>query len=80
MSLTQELAEKLAEDTFKVMDATGDDRFFMEVAKVIGASSTTLEEAYLTAVRVRMAERRARAFLVERLKAAQAGGAGDGAA
>ncbi|APZ51345.1 hypothetical protein [Salipiger abyssi] len=76
MSLTQELAEKLAEDTFKVMDATGDDRFFMEVAKVIGASSTTLEEAYLTAVRVRMAERRARAFLVERLKQVQADGAG----
>lgn len=79
-SLTQELAEKLAEDTFKVMKATGDDRFFMEVAKVIGASSTTLEEAYLTAVRVRMAERRARAFLLERLSQAQGDDGGDGAA
>ncbi|SDH58844.1 hypothetical protein [Alloyangia pacifica] len=74
MSLTNELADKLAEDTFKVMKLTGDDRFFMEVAKVIGASSTTLEEAYLTSVRVRLAERRARAFLVERLNAAKAAG------
>ncbi|ANT59417.1 hypothetical protein AYJ57_02990 [Salipiger sp. CCB-MM3] len=74
MQLTEELADKLADDTFKVMKVTGDDRFFMEVAKVIGASSTTLEEAYLTSIRVRMAERRARAFLVERLNAAKASG------
>ncbi|WP_417722986.1 hypothetical protein [Salipiger sp.] len=67
MSSVQIMADKLAEDTFTVMAKTGDDRFFMEVAKVIGASSTTLEEAYLTAVRVRMAERRARKFLDERL-------------
>ncbi|GGG61431.1 hypothetical protein GCM10011415_04410 [Salipiger pallidus] len=67
MSLTQQLADKLAEDTFKVMDTTGDDRFFMEVAAVIGASSTTLEEAYLTSVRVRIAERRARKFMIDRI-------------
>ncbi len=67
MSLTTELADKLAEDTFKVMKATGDDRFYMEVAKVIGASSTTLEEAFLTSVRVRLAEQRARRFITDRL-------------
>ncbi|EPX85020.1 hypothetical protein [Salipiger mucosus] len=67
MSLAQDLADQLAEDTFKAMEATGDDRFFMEVAKVIGASSTTLEEAYLTSVRVRLAERRARQFIQDRL-------------
>ncbi|MBY6004643.1 hypothetical protein KUV62_12035 [Salipiger bermudensis] len=67
MSLTQELADKLAEDTFKVMKATGDERFYMEVAKVIGASSTTLEEAFLTSVRVRLAEQRARRFITDRL-------------
>ncbi|MBE9635345.1 hypothetical protein [Salipiger mangrovisoli] len=76
MSLTTELADKLAEDTFKVMSLTGDERFFMEVAKVIGASSTTLEEAFLTSIRVRLAERRARAFLVERLTAAKAAASG----
>ncbi|EIE51405.1 hypothetical protein AL036_17905 [Salipiger aestuarii] len=67
MSLATELADALAEDTFKVMEATGDDRFFMQVAEIIGASSTTLEEAYLTSVRVRMAEARARNFIMERL-------------
>lgn len=67
MSTVQDIADRLAEDTFKVMERTGDDRFFMEVAKVIGASSTTLEEAYLTAVRVRLAEQRARRFIEERL-------------
>lgn len=67
MSLAQDLADQLAEDTFKVMAKSGDDRFFMEVAKIIGASSTTLEEAYLTSVRVRLAERRARTFIEERL-------------
>jgi len=39
----------------------------MEVAAIIGASSTTLEEAFLTSIRVRMAEQRARAFLMERV-------------
>ncbi|MGR3825162.1 MAG: hypothetical protein ACU0A5_21535 [Salipiger marinus] len=67
MSLAEDLADKLAEDTFKIMQASGDDRFFMEVAAIIGASSTTLEEAFLTSIRVRMAEQRARAFLMERV-------------
>ncbi len=72
------LASKLAEDTLKIQDAGGDDRLFMEVAKVLAASSQTLEEAFLTEVRVRLSERTARAFLmkkVDELKAsASAGG------
>ena len=67
MSTTTELAAKLAEDCIDVQDATGDDRLFMEVGKVIGASSQTLEEAFLTAVRTRMAERQARAFLEQKI-------------
>lgn len=61
------LASKLAEDTLKIQDASGDDRLFMEVAKVLGASSQTLEEAFLTEVRVRLSERTARAFLMKKL-------------
>ena len=49
------------------MKELGDDRFYMEVAKELAASSTTLEEAFLTSIRVRMAERRARAFIRKRL-------------
>ncbi|MGR3269485.1 hypothetical protein DU478_06965 [Thalassococcus profundi] len=67
MSFVNELADKLAEDTFKAMKELGDDRFYMEVAKELAASSTTLEEAFLTSIRVRMAERRARAFIRKRL-------------
>ncbi|WP_299889843.1 hypothetical protein [uncultured Ruegeria sp.] len=61
------LASKLAEDTMKVMDETGDDRFFMQVSELLGASSQSLEEAFLTEVRVRLAERKARQFVIKRL-------------
>jgi uncharacterized SAM-dependent methyltransferase len=62
-----DLAAKLAEDVIEVQDATGEDRLFVEVGDVIGAASQTLEEAFLTQVRIRMAERKARAFLKDRL-------------
>ncbi|TMV08520.1 hypothetical protein FGK63_05160 [Ruegeria sediminis] len=61
------LAAKLAEDTMKVMDETGQERLFVEVGNVLAAASQSLEEAYLTEVRVRMAERKARQFLVKKL-------------
>lgn len=66
MSTTIELAAKLAEDCIAVQHETGDDRLFMEAGQVIGASSQTLEEAFLTAVRTRMAETKARAFLEQK--------------
>ncbi|HHB80939.1 MAG TPA: hypothetical protein ENK83_04225 [Aliiroseovarius sp.] len=59
MSLLDDVADRLATKTLDVLDATGDDAIVDEIVKVIGASSTTLEEAYKTAVRVRRAERRA---------------------
>ena len=46
--------------------ASGDIRIVEEIAKVLGSSSQTLEEAFLTAVRVRKAEARARALLERR--------------
>tara|TARA_R110002049_G_scaffold23545_10_gene83614 strand:+ start:3350 stop:3604 length:255 start_codon:yes stop_codon:yes gene_type:complete len=63
-----ELANRLAEDCLKVQDETGADRLFMEVGDVLGASSQTLEEAFMTAVRTRMANDKARAFLARKLK------------
>ncbi len=59
----------------KVMDQSGEERLYVEVGKVLAAASQSLEEAYLTEVRVRLAERQARRFLIRRmneLKAAQA--------
>ena len=68
----QEMANKLAEECLAVQKETGEDRLFMELAGVLGASSQTLEEAFLTAVRTRMAEQKGRAFLVQKLKAFRA--------
>lgn len=78
MSMVEDLAERLADDTLKAMKHLGDDRFFMEVAEELAAASTTLEEAYLTAIRVRLAERRARAFIRARVEAARKQESGNG--
>lgn len=66
------LASKLADDVLKIQDATGEERLFVEVGDVLGAASQTLEEAFLTEVRIRLAERKARSFLTERLKQIEA--------
>ena len=68
MSIVETLAAKLAEDTIKAMDELGNDRLYMEVGDLLAASSQTLEEAYLTEVRVRVSERLARKFLVKKVK------------
>ncbi|MDU8911031.1 hypothetical protein [Aestuariicoccus sp. MJ-SS9] len=70
MSLVQDMADALAEDVLKIQDELGEDRFYMEVAKELAASSTTLEEAFLTSIRVRLSERRARAFINNHIDAA----------
>jgi len=66
------MANKLAEDCLKVSDEIGDDRLFMALGDVLGASSQTLEEAFLTAVRTRMANDKAKAFLIAKIKAHRA--------
>lgn len=63
MNTVERLASQLAEDTMKAMAALGDNQLHYEVAKVIGASSQSLEEAYLTEMRVRLTEKQARVFL-----------------
>ena len=67
MGTLERLAGKLADDTFKAMKETGEDRLYTEVAKVLAASSQTLEEAFLTEMRVRLSERTAREFLNRKL-------------
>ncbi|WP_370401431.1 hypothetical protein [Sulfitobacter sp. JB4-11] len=68
-----ELANKLADECLTVQRETGEDRLFMEVGDVLGTSSQTLEEAFLTAIRTRMANDKARGFLAEHLKKHRAG-------
>ena len=67
-----EMANKLAEECLAVQAKIGDDRLFMKVGDVLGASSQTLEEAFLTAIRTRMAELQGRAFLKKKLLEYQA--------
>ncbi len=67
-----EMANKLAEECLAVQDETGEDRLFMKLGDVLGASSQTLEEAFLTAVRTRMANDQGRRFLATTLKAHRA--------
>lgn len=62
------MANQLAEECLAVQKETGEDRLFMEVGDVLGASSQTLEEAFLTAIRTRMAEQKGRQFLANKLK------------
>ena len=67
MGTIERLAEKLAEDRLKVQNALGEDRFYMEVAQVLGAASQSLEEAFLTEIRVSLADRKAREFIKKNL-------------
>ena len=66
MSLQDDVADRLAIKVLEIVDETGDEDVIEEVKKVIGTSSTTLEEAYMTAVRVRRAEARALALLARK--------------
>ena len=67
-----EMANKLAEECLAVQAEVGNDRLFMKLGEVLGASSQTLEEAFLTAVRTRMANDQGRRFLAQTLKAHEA--------
>ena len=63
MGVLEDVADELALKSLEIINATGDDAFVKQVADAIGGSSQTMEEAYLTAVRVRRAEQRARKVL-----------------
>ncbi len=67
-----EMANKLAEECLAVQNEIGEDRLFMQVGDVLGASSQTLEEAFLTAIRTRMANDAGRKFLAQKLKSFEA--------
>ena len=68
MGVTEDLADELARDVLKAIEATGDEEIIAEITQVLGASSQTAEEAFLTALRVRRANLRARAVLIEHLR------------
>lgn len=58
MGVLEDLADKLAEETMELSAELGDDEIFEEISKIIGATSTTLQETYLTSIRLRTAAAR----------------------
>ena len=63
MTFLEQVADGLALEVLKAVDETGNEDIIEEVKKTVGASSTTLEEAYMTAIRVRRSEQRGLAAL-----------------
>ena len=70
----QDLADNLARDVLEGSKVLDDPYFYEQVAKVVGASSPTLQEAFMTSIRIRLAERRGREFLGKALEAKKSGG------
>jgi len=73
MGVVEDLADALAVDALNAEKETGDDLLVDRVAEILGADSVTTQEAFLTAIRVRKADRRARIYLNKRLGVDQAG-------
>lgn len=65
MAILEQIADGLAKDALALAEEVGDEEVVEEVAKVIGASSPTVEEAFRTAVRMRRAELRGRRILTQ---------------
>lgn len=63
MALLDDLADELARDVLDALDELGDDRFYEKVAKSVGELSPTLQETFMTSIRLRLAERRGRRTL-----------------
>ena len=70
MKMAEELAEKLARDVIDAQNQLGDEELVNEVSLLLERSSTTMQEAFLTAARVILSEKRARVFLDQKLEAA----------
>ena len=76
MSVLDDMGDALAREVIAAMEELGDERFFDKVSKVLLDASPTMQEAFLTAYRVRVAEKRGRAFMEAALKAKREGRGG----
>ncbi|MBT5294652.1 MAG: hypothetical protein HOL32_03445 [Octadecabacter sp.] len=64
MALTEDMADEIAQLALADEKRSGDETIIAQVAEILGASSQTLQEAFLTSDRVR----RARELLATRAK------------
>ena len=74
MSVLEDMGDALAREVIAAMEELGDDRFYDKVSKVLLDASPTMQEAFLTAYRVRVAEKRGREYINACLKAKRDGG------
>ncbi|MGH1330547.1 MAG: hypothetical protein ACRBBK_06665 [Paracoccaceae bacterium] len=65
MQILEDVADDLAKQALAAYGRTGDEGILDRIGEVLGSSSQTLMEAYLTAVRIRRAEARARTMLAD---------------
>lgn len=70
-SITDKMADDLARDVILAADELGDDRLIRDVSDVLEAASTTAQEAYMTSIRIRLALRRGRKFLDDKISRAE---------
>lgn len=73
MALLEDLADSLAADVMQAMAELQNDRLYLDVSKVLGTSSPSMQEAFLTSIRLRMAAARGRTFFDETVRAAKQG-------
>lgn len=65
MGITEDMTDDLAKDTLAAAEKANDQTIVDEISTVLGNTSATAQEAYLTAVRIRRAIKRAREVLGE---------------
>ena len=74
MGVVEDMGDALARDVIAAMEELDDHRLPDKVSKVLLDASPTMQEAFLTAYRVRVAETRGRAYVQACLKAHREGG------
>ena len=67
MGILQDLTEQLAKDVVDAMDELGDDKLHDRVGRVLLDASPTTQEAFMTAYRVRVSQKRAEKFIAAAL-------------
>ena len=74
MGVVEDMGDALARDVIAAMEELDDHRLPDKVSKVLLDASPTMQEAFLTAYRVRVAEKRGRSYIEACLKAHRSGG------
>lgn len=67
MSIAEKLADKLATDVIAHVERTGDEDMIAIMSQTLADSSQTLQEAFITSVRVQRAAIRASRLLKRRI-------------